>query len=113
MFAPKEIEILVRSKYPILYIVSWEERRIEAALQLIATDLKRTLHVWTLTQGMKPSILQPDVRSSLSPELEALAQIYQAGEGTIFLLKDFHPYMKDPRVMRLDRKSTRLNSSHG
>lgn len=103
MSALKEIEILVRSKYPILYIVSWEERRIESALQTIATDLKRTLHVWTLTQGMKPPIVQPETRSSLSAELEALAQIYQASEGAIFLLKDFHPYMKDPRVMRLMR----------
>ncbi len=103
MSALKEIEILVRSKYPILYIVSWEERRIESTLQTIATDLKRTLNVWTLTQGMKPPIVQPETRSTLSPELEALAQIYQANEGAIFLLKDFHPYMKDPRVMRLLR----------
>ena len=52
MSALKEIEILVRSKYPILYIVSWEERRIEAALQSIAADLNRKLHVWTLTSEM-------------------------------------------------------------
>ena len=87
MSALKEIEILVRSKYPILYIVSWEERRIESTLQSIATDLKRTLNVWTLTQGMKPPIVQSETRSTLSPELEALAQIYQASEGAIFLSK--------------------------
>lgn len=103
MTAEKEIEILVRSKYPILYIVSWEERRVEAALQKIATDLKRTLHTWTLTQGMKPPVPQSQGKSTLSPELEALVQVHESAEGTIFLLKDFHPYLRDQRVSRLLR----------
>ncbi|MBS1700827.1 MAG: AAA family ATPase [Armatimonadetes bacterium] len=103
MTAASEIEILVRSKYPILYIVSWEERRVEAALLRIASELKRTLHVWSLTQGMRPSVPQSQGKSSLPGELEALAQVYESGEGTIFLLKDYHPYMKDPRVIRLLR----------
>lgn len=103
MSAAKEIEVLIRSKYPIMYVVSWEERRVEAALQKIATELKRTLHVWSLTQGMKPPVVQSQGKTSLSGEIEALAQVHQAGEGTIFLLKDFHPYMRDPRVIRLLR----------
>lgn len=103
MSAAKEIEVLIRSKYPIMYVVSWEERRVEAALQKIATELKRTLHVWSLTQGMKPPVPQSQGKTSLSGELEALAQVHEAGEGTIFLLKDFHPYMRDARVIRLLR----------
>ena len=98
----REIEILVRAKYPILYLVSWEERRVEDAIQRVAKSLNRTLHTWTITQGVKPMIPQAKV-SKLSPELEILAQIYDAPEGTIFLLRDFHPYMKDFRVIRLLR----------
>src|SRR5690606_30229336 len=41
--------------------------------------------------------------TSLPGELEALAQIHESAEFTIFLLKDFHPYMKDTRVVRLLR----------
>ncbi len=103
MSAAKEIEVLIRSKYPIMYVVSWEERRVEATLQKIATELKRTLHVWSLTQGMRPPVPQSQGKTTLSGELEALAQVHEAGEGTIFLLKDFHPYMRDPRVIRLLR----------
>jgi ATP-dependent 26S proteasome regulatory subunit len=101
--ATKEIEILIRSKYPILYLVSWEERRVENALKEVASELKRQLHVWTLTQGIKPPLPHTGGKSSLAPELEALVQVFEASEGTIFLLKDFHPYMRDPRVMRLIR----------
>lgn len=104
MPAPKEIEILIRSKYPILYIVSWEERRVQEAIQKVADDLKRTLHTWSFTQGMKPAIPRPpDVKAFPDATIEALAQVLTGNEGTIFLLKDFHPYMKDVRVVRMLR----------
>jgi ATP-dependent 26S proteasome regulatory subunit len=106
MNAPQEIEILIRAKYPILYIVSWEEKRVEEALQKVCTSLNRVLHTWSITQGMKPNVSRPAGLSkptSLPGELEALATVHEAQEYTVFLLKDFHPYMKDYRVVRLLR----------
>ncbi|MFY9234091.1 MAG: AAA family ATPase [Fimbriimonadaceae bacterium] len=106
MNAEQEIEVLIRAKYPLLSIVSWEERRVEAALSKICTDLKRKLHTWSITQGMKPEVnrMSGPVRPTKLPgELEALALIHEAPEFTVFLLKDFHPYMKDVRVIRLLR----------
>lgn len=102
--AAQEIEILIRAKYPILFVSSWEERRVEETLSRICTGLKRTLHTWSLTQGMKPTVSRGSNSSSPLPgELEALAQVHEAPEYTVFLLRDFHPYMKDPRVVRLLR----------
>jgi ATP-dependent 26S proteasome regulatory subunit len=105
MAAPHEIEILIRAKYPILYVVSWEERRVEEAVQSICTNLGRTLHSWSVTQGMKPPILKGGLPrgGGLPAELEALAQVHDSPEGTVVLLKDFHPYLKDYRVIRLLR----------
>ena len=106
MAATDEIEVLIRAKYPILYIVSWEERRVEEAVFEVCRELKRAVHTWSVTQGMKPPIPRPGAAprsSSLSPELETLAQLHEAPEGSVFLLKDFHPYMKDYRVIRLLR----------
>jgi SpoVK/Ycf46/Vps4 family AAA+-type ATPase len=106
MGAAQEIDILIRAKYPILYIVSWEEGRVEATLGSVCKNLNRTLHTWSITQGMKPQIARPGgavKTSSLPGELEALAQIHESGEFTVFLLKDFHPYMRDNRVVRLLR----------
>lgn len=31
-----EIDVLIRARYPILYIVSWEEERVEEVLHNIA-----------------------------------------------------------------------------
>ncbi|CAN5464386.1 AAA family ATPase [soil metagenome] len=103
MDASREIEILLRAKYPILYTVSWEERRVEASLRKVCQKLGRTLTTWTITQGMQPAIVRTGAKSALPGELEALAQILEAPDKTVFLLKDFHPYMKDSRVIRLLR----------
>jgi ATP-dependent 26S proteasome regulatory subunit len=106
MKAPREIEVLIRAKYPILYIVSWEERRVEEAVAEICRGLNRTLHTWSVTQGMRPQVNRttgPSKPSSLPGELEALALVHEAPEYTVFLLRDFHPFMKDHRVIRLLR----------
>lgn len=105
MDASSRIEVLVRAKYPILYVVSWEERRVEEAVQKVCGGLKRTLHTWTITQGMRPPTTQraSATKPSLPGELEALALVHEAQDFTVFLLKDFHPYMKDSRVIRLLR----------
>ena len=106
MSAAHEIEVLIRAKYPILYIVSWEERRLEDTLATICRGLNRTLHTWSVTQGIKPPVNRssgPLKPSTLSAELEALAQVHEAAEYTTFMLKDFHPYMRDYRVTRLLR----------
>src|SRR5580700_4573328 len=93
-----EIEVLFRAKYPIVYVVSWEERRIEKALAGVCKALNRTMHTWTVTQGMTPPVQRPAgapaPQGVLPGELEALAQAHEAPEYTVFLLKDFHVYLK-------------------
>jgi len=106
MNAAQEIEILIRAKYPILYIVSWEESRVESTLQNVCKGLNRTLHTWSITQGMRPAVNRtsgPVKPTSLPGELEALALVHESSDFTVFLLKDFHPYMRDNRVVRLLR----------
>ena len=74
MTAAAEIEILIRAKYPILYVVSWEERRVEDAIGALSKGLNRTLHTWTLTQGVKPVVPRSNPSSKpgvLPGELEA------------------------------------------
>ncbi len=106
MDARNEFEILIRAKYPIIYALSWEERRVEETLREVCQRLDRTLHTWTITQGLKPEVNRTGgaAKSAMLPgELEALAQIHEASEYTVFLLKDFHPYLRDTKVVRLLR----------
>jgi len=93
----EELDILIRAKYPILYIVSWEEKRIEQVLRQVAEERRKKLYGWTLTEGIHsldgyrgatkdPSTCQP---------LRALDAIAASQESAIFVLKDFHPFLDD------------------
>jgi SpoVK/Ycf46/Vps4 family AAA+-type ATPase len=106
MHQQEELDVFIRAKYPILYIVSWEERRVEETLSKVCAALNRNLHCWSVTQGMRPPVARttgPANPPVLPGELEVLAQVHEAPEYTVFVLKDFHPYMKDTRVVRLLR----------
>jgi len=103
----QEIELLIKSRCPVIYIVSWEERRVEQTLKTVAVSRQRKLHSWSIFEGFKPPIpgkkTDPDEDSKIPLELRALADIKSSVEGHIFLLKDFHQYLKDYRVIRLLR----------
>jgi len=102
----QEIEVLIRAKYPILYLVTWEERRALESIREVTTALKRSLHVWSVTEGLIPTLIisgRPARITALPPELDALAQTLEAPDFTVFVLKDFHPYLRDYRAVRLLR----------
>ena len=44
--------MLIRARYPILYVVSWEEERVEQQLAEIARHRNKKFFVWTCTQGI-------------------------------------------------------------
>lgn len=88
----EELNILTRAKYPLLYIIAWEERRIEDILRQVAIERRKQLYLWTLTNGIVHidaapySGADPVTRNPLS----ALESISQSQEAAIFVLKDFH-----------------------
>ncbi len=96
-----ELDTLIRAKYPILYIVSWEERRIEQMLRQVARGLRKKLFGWTITNGLRSleefETSRPD--PSTCPPLNALDVITASQESAIFVLKDFHPYWDDRRPL--------------
>lgn len=94
-----ELNILTRAKYPIIYIVSWEERRIEDMLRQVAIDRRKKLYGWTLTNGIAPlDVIQHEpVDPSTRDPLNALDFVARSQEAAIFVLKDFHPYLDGKR----------------
>ncbi|MFQ5616032.1 MAG: AAA family ATPase, partial [Anaerolineales bacterium] len=94
----QEINILVRAKYPILYVISWEERRIEKILCQVAEERRKKLYGWTVTDGLARLDgydVTPFDSATRSP-LRALETIAASTESAIFVLKDFHPFL-DPK----------------
>ena len=47
-----ELDVMIRARYPIIYVVSWEEERVEQQLARIAAARNKKLFIWTYTQGI-------------------------------------------------------------
>ncbi|HID75262.1 MAG TPA: AAA family ATPase [Planctomycetaceae bacterium] len=96
-----ELEVLIRARYPIIYVVSWEEERVERCLREIAGKRGKNLFVWTITQGIVKSGSEPQRTKSgsgsTSDPLVALDAVINHVEPAIFLFKDFHPFTEDNR----------------
>lgn len=99
----RQLDVLIRARYPILYLVTWEEDRAMYLLLKIARAQKKNLAVWTATDGMATIEVASGLREMTDKgrkPLEALNAILQDAQPCIYVLKDFHPYLKDPVVIR-------------
>ncbi len=97
-----ELEVLIRARYPIIYVVSWEEERIERQLAQIAVRRNKKFHIWTYTQGIvRHGVEAQAARSgtgSTTDPLAALDAVLAHVEPAIYLFKDFHPFTEENRA---------------
>ena len=92
----------LRSRYPLFYILGWEEERIERLLSVIAASAfpePVPLISWTSSQGFsdsaKPRVVDP---------VDALQHILQSGAGAMYLMKDLPAeFEHNPALVRAVR----------
>jgi AAA+ superfamily predicted ATPase len=100
----EEIDLLVRSRYPVLYVLTHEEGRLESLLFRLARRQAKQLFTWTATRGLALVDDQAGGRTaereSLNDPSELLNHIAGREASAIFLLRDFHPFLDDPQVVR-------------
>lgn len=48
-----EIDVLIRARDSLLYVVSWEERRVLAALQEVVMGQEKQFYTWSETTGLR------------------------------------------------------------
>jgi ATP-dependent 26S proteasome regulatory subunit len=85
-----EIDVLIRARYPLLYILSSEESRVTSALAGIALQQQKRFHLWTETLGLHSGRARviPDIDHATADPLEALEKIRRDKEPAIYLMKD-------------------------
>src|SRR5277367_3533079 len=94
-----EVEDLIKARYPLIYIVSSEERRVEEKLRQIALRRERVLAAWSITRGFVK--LQGEFRGGdVRDPIKALDHIAGFDGPGIFVLRDFHAYVDNPTVVR-------------
>ena len=102
----QDLDTLIRARYPLLYLVSWEEQRLDGILADLANQHGKVLLSWSITKGLRRiggARTLPTIDGSRDP-VEALAAIGKLSEPSLVVLKDFHPFLNDPGVVRALRE---------
>ncbi|MCX8038889.1 MAG: AAA family ATPase [Candidatus Sumerlaeia bacterium] len=100
----EEIEVLIKARYALLYVVSWEESRVLAELDAIAGRLGKRVYEWSVTHGItrfRAAVdRKPEGRKGTKDPILALREVLEFNEPSIFAFKDFHAYMKQTQIIR-------------
>lgn len=96
-----EISKLLKSSIPVLVLETHEERRAINLLKNISISNGLPVSTWSIASGMQRMDLNLDSGTDLKEPGEVLAHIKTAGFDGIYILLDFHPFLKDPLHVRL------------
>src|SRR5580693_4564072 len=92
-----ELETLIRARYPILYIISSEEMRVQNVIVEIARKRQKKVFEWSCSTGIVPagnSIQSQKNRNAATKDpLAALDQVIEQVEPALYIFKDFHPFL--------------------
>lgn len=91
-----EISLYIKSRYPIIYLVTSEENRAERLVKNAADANKKACFFWSATEGY----YNTDKFGGKTDPVNALNTILKYTEPGLFILKDFHPFLEDPIIVR-------------
>lgn len=96
-----DLELILRSRTPLLVIESLEEPRIVQLFTQLALRIGQPAWQWTVTDGLRR--LETGLATVAQSEQPAhvLRHIKGLSRGGIFLLLDYHPYLAEPIHVRL------------
>jgi hypothetical protein len=122
----QDLRLLIQSRYPILYVETYDEERLAERLARIARELGLPFSTWSATRGLerldtRPAATahpHPPLANEIPPSgnepgdsrqpLEVLRRIHAQTSAqrlpALYLLRDFHPYLADPAVVRALRE---------
>lgn len=100
----EDLRTRILAGFSLLLLETYEERRWEEELANLAGELNRGLVTWTVTGGASPPVASAEKNSGATSGAEAtlafLRRLPEYPEEHLFLMKDVHPYLDDPRVVR-------------
>ena len=107
-----EFELLIRARYPLLYIPTCEEERVETAIASSAKKQgNRAVYIWDFVDGYQGN--PNDVGFGKRNPLQALELVEKipASAPAVFILRDFHRFLEDVAISRKLKNLARLLKS--
>ncbi len=95
--------LLIKSRYPIVYVETYEEDRLARLLESVCRNLNLALFIWSVTAGLRRYGADQPVYDTQDPA-KSLLHIHASRLPAVYLLQDFHPYLSEPRIVRQFRE---------
>jgi AAA+ superfamily predicted ATPase len=99
----EDVDRLIRARYPLLYVVTWEEERARKYFMALAEGQGKSLYEWSITDGFRRLMGPKDAPRQEQRTREPMAvlnEILQSDVAAIYVLKDFHGYLETPEIVR-------------
>jgi SpoVK/Ycf46/Vps4 family AAA+-type ATPase len=100
-----DLEVILRSRTPIVIIESQDEARMLELLQAIALRRSTTSYMplfrWTITDGLQRLDISLEPQAINSEPTDVLKHIRAVSKPGLYVLLDFHPFLDDPVHVRL------------
>jgi len=103
----EEISLLIKSKYPVVYIETIDETHSLKQLRLIASQLNLTCFYWSVSEGLRKAFMEGEYYNTKEPAkmLQMLLMLVKPRFDTapvsgIFILKDLQKFLDDPVTLR-------------
>jgi len=100
-----DLELILRSRTPLVVIESQDERRVLELLQAITLERARDAYVplfrWTITDGLQRLDIDLEPQTINSEPTDVLKHIRAVTKPGVYVLLDFHPFLADPVHVRL------------
>lgn len=99
----KELEVLIRARYPMIFLETYEELRAEKIVFEIAQKRSKKLYCWSITRGLYTygqSIQSKKIDPQTCDPMVALNNVMEYVDPAIYIFKDLHFFMSEPTIIR-------------
>ncbi|NUN65799.1 AAA family ATPase [Pseudanabaena biceps] len=93
-----ELNLTLRARYPLIYIPSAEEERVESVISNVAKSLGRSVFIWDFVDGYQSN--PTDAGAGKRNPLQALEFVDKISKATVFVLRDFDRFLEDVAIAR-------------
>jgi hypothetical protein len=101
----QDLEIILRSRTPIIVIETRDEARVLQLLQSITLRMSSSEYLplfrWTVTDGLQRVDIDLEPQLMNSEPADVLRHIRAVSKPGVYVLLDFHPFLGDPVHVRL------------
>ncbi|MGZ3494683.1 MAG: AAA family ATPase, partial [Thermodesulfobacteriota bacterium] len=105
MLANDELVLLIKSRYPVIFVESIDEEYVVNQLRQIASQLGLILYQWSMTSGLQRGFNESSYYQTGDPEkmIKNILSLIKSdrSEAGLFVLKDFDKHLESSVLLRL------------